>query len=63
MFGKLFKYVQGRSTGFAIFFALTAFFLAWFHRLGMEYAAVITAIQGFVVVRALGDDYHERNKQ
>lgn len=50
-----------RSTCFAAFFAVTAFVLAWERKLTIEYVSAITAIHAFVVARAIGDDYHERN--
>jgi len=52
---------SGRTTFFAVFFAASATVLAWFGKLTASYAEVITALQAYIVIRALGDDYHERN--
>ena len=49
-----------RSTMFGVFFALSAFTLALLGKLTGDYVAAITAIHGFVVTRAIADDYHQR---
>ena len=52
-----------RSTVFAIFFSITGYILATKGLLNNEYVLLIGAIQSLVVVRAIGDDYHQRNCQ
>jgi hypothetical protein len=49
-----------RSTVFAIFFSITGYILATKSLLNNEYVLLIGAIQSLVVVRAIGDDMHER---
>ena len=50
-----------RSTVFAAFFTVTSFVLALKGLLTGQYVAMCTAIQGYVVARAVADDYHQRN--
>jgi hypothetical protein len=50
-----------RSTVFAAFFTITSFILALKGLLTGQYVAMATALQGWVVGRAVADDYHERN--
>ncbi len=52
-----------RSTMFAAFFTITSFILALKGLLSGQYVAMATALQGWIVARAVGDDYHERNKK
>jgi tellurite resistance protein TehA-like permease len=51
-----------RSIIFAIFFALTAFYLACRGKLEMPYAAVISALQFAIAGRAIAADHFD-NKQ
>jgi hypothetical protein len=50
-----------RSTAFAAFFTITSFVLALKGLLTGQYVAMATALQGWVVGRAVADDYHARN--
>ena len=59
IFGKL----GGRSWLLILFFALTAFWLEYHGKLTADYAAVITALSGFHVGRAVMQDYNDRNKR
>jgi hypothetical protein len=52
-----------RSTVFAAFFTITSFILALKGLLTGQYVAMCSAIQGYVVARAVAEDYHERNKK
>lgn len=52
----LYDWIGGRSTTFAWFCIIAATGLAGCNRLTPAYAAVITAISGFVVWRAKGQD-------
>lgn len=54
--GSITKYFMGRSTFFAVFFALTAFILALLGKLTDSYAAVITALQAFVLLHSAKED-------
>jgi len=51
-----------RSTVFAAFLAITSFILALKGLLTGQYVAMATALQGWIVSRAVADDFHERNK-
>ena len=48
----------GRSWLLIVFFAVTAFALAWRGKLTADYAAVITALSGFHIGRAIASDYY-----
>jgi hypothetical protein len=48
---------QGRSTVFAIFFAISATVLAAFGKLTDSYVHVIFAIQGYVLGHSIKEDY------
>jgi heme O synthase-like polyprenyltransferase len=50
-----------RSTVFAAFFTVTSFILALKGLLTGQYVAMATALQGWVVARAVAQDYHDRN--
>ncbi len=52
-----------RSTVFAAFFTITSFILALKGLLTGQYVAMATALQGWIVARAVGDDFHERHKK
>lgn len=54
--------IGGRSFILIVFFALTAFWLAKHGLLTGAYAAVISALSGFHVCRAIASDYCERRK-
>jgi len=53
--------LAGKSTAFAVFFALTGFYLARKGLLTDAYALLVTAIQGFVVWRAVKQDNPSSN--
>lgn len=53
---------RSRSTVFAAFFTVTAFILALKGLLTGQYVAMAGTLQGWIVGRAVMDDYHERNK-
>lgn len=57
MFSKFFKWCSGRHTGFAVYFALMGTTLAWFHRLDLNYVALIGAIQSLVLGHSIKEDY------
>lgn len=48
---------QGRSTLFAVFFALTAFLLAMLGKLTDQYVHCMFAIQGYVLGHSIKEDY------
>ncbi len=52
-----------RSTVFAVFFTITSFILALKGLLTGQYVAMATALQGWVVGRAMADDFHDRHKK
>jgi hypothetical protein len=59
---KLFALCQGRHTFFALFFTIAGTTLAAFHRLEMPYVAMITAIQGYVLLHSGKDDYFKNGE-
>jgi hypothetical protein len=57
MFQKIFTWANGRSTAFAAFFTCFGSLLAWFNKLTPTYIALVTAIQGYVVLHSVKEDY------
>jgi hypothetical protein len=49
-----------RSTVFAAFFSITSLILAIKGLLTGQYVAMCSAVQGFLVTRAIAEDHHER---
>jgi hypothetical protein len=62
MFQKLANYFGGRHTLAATWFALTGLVLAWFHRLDPSYVSLIVALQGYICLHSIKEDYYQ-NKQ
>lgn len=60
---KIFQYLSGRHTSFAVFFTLMGTLLAWFHRLDPSYVMLVTAIQGWVFAHSAKEDYFKREGQ
>lgn len=58
---SVFGFLQGRHTAFAIFFAVTAFWLAAHGKLTDSYAVTITAIQAFVLAHSVKEDYFSKD--
>lgn len=54
---SLYAKMGGRSFLVIVFFAITAFILAWYNRLSPEYAICITALSGFHIGRSIMQDY------
>jgi len=54
---RVYNWFGGRCTFFALFFAITGFLLAWHSRLTPQYAVLIGALQGWVVVHSAKEDY------
>ena len=54
---KVLSLSQGRSTFFALFFMVFGSLLAWFGKLTMTYVSLATALQGYVVIHSVKDDY------
>lgn len=57
---KTWRVWLSRSTIFAVFFAITGFILAMKGHLGADYVSLIAAVHGWVTLRAVAEDYHER---
>lgn len=57
---KLFAWTQGRHTFFALFFTIAGTALAAVHRLEMPYVALISAVQGFVLIHSAKEDYFKK---
>lgn len=57
MFNKVARWMSGRHTLFAAFFAVAGTVLEVFHRLDMNYVALIGAVQGFVLMHSAKEDY------
>lgn len=55
IYGKL----GGRTFIIISFFSVTGFILAWHGKLNDAYAALATAVSGFHVWRARGEDHHD----
>lgn len=62
-FSKIANWAEGRHTLFAIFFAVHGTILAWFHRLDLNYIALIGAIQGLVLAHSAKEDYFAQKKE
>lgn len=60
MFNKIIKFFKGRSTFFALIFTVSGIVLAFMGKLTADFVALVGAIQGFVVTRAIADDHHKR---
>jgi hypothetical protein len=60
MFQKIFTWANGRSTAFAAFFTGFGSLLAWFNKLTPTYIALVTAIQGYVVLHSVKEDYFSK---
>lgn len=58
-FQSLYAKFGGRSFLVIVFFAITAFILAWYNKLSPEYAVCITALSGFHVCRSVMQDYQK----
>jgi hypothetical protein len=58
-FKKSVEWCQGRHTLFAVYFALSGTALQWYHRLDMNYVALITAVQGLVLAHSVKEDYYK----
>lgn len=58
---SLYAKLGGRSFLVIVFFAATAFILAWYNKLSPEYSVCITALSGWHCGRAVFQDYHDRN--
>jgi hypothetical protein len=64
MFSTIFKWCSGRHTLFAAFFAISGTALQYYHRLDMNYIALVTAVQGLVLAHSAKEDYTEyKNNQ
>jgi len=57
MFQKLLQWLKDKHVTFAIFFTIYGSVLEWFHRLDLNYIALITAVQGFLFAHSAKDDY------
>lgn len=53
---RVHDWMGGKSIAFATFFALCGTLLAFLHKLDLSYAALVTAILPFVVVRSIAQD-------
>jgi hypothetical protein len=57
MLQKLSRWLQGRHTMFAIYFALVGTVLAWYHRLDINFIMLIGAVQSFVLGHSIKEDW------
>ena len=60
--GPIFAFFTGRHTFFALFFAVTAFILAWNRKLDSNYAAVIVAVNAYVLAHSIKEDHYANGK-
>jgi hypothetical protein len=58
---RIFAYLSGRHTAFALFFTIMGTLMAWFHRLDPSYVALIGAIQSFVFAHSWKQDHCNNN--
>ena len=56
----IFRVFQGRSTTFATVFTVCGIILAFLGKLTANYAMLVTAIQGLVVVGSVKEDWHQQ---
>jgi hypothetical protein len=63
MIKKILEWSQGRSTLFAAFFSVSGTTLAWFNKLTPAYVSLVLAIQGYVVLHSVKEDYFEKKDQ
>ena len=61
MIKKILTWSQGRHTAFAVFFAGMGTILAWFHRLDGTYIGLVTALQGYVMLHSVKEDYFKKD--
>lgn len=62
MFKKILNWANGRSTAFAAWFTLAGTALAWFNKLTPTYVALVTAVQGYVVLHSYKEDIRDKEK-
>jgi hypothetical protein len=60
MVGKLFAWLQGRTTGFLIGFFTIGNVLQWLHRLDASYISFMVAFMGCVVGHSIKEDYFSK---
>lgn len=57
---KIFKFMQGRHTGFAAAFFLSGTALHAFHRLDSTYISFMATLMGFVLGHSVKEDYFSK---
>ena len=62
MIKKILEWSQGRSTLFAAFFTGFGSALAWYNKLTPTYIALVTAVQGYVVLHSFKEDHFDEKK-
>jgi hypothetical protein len=60
MLERIFKFTQGKSTGFFVAFFVTGTGMHIAHRLDSTFITFMTALLGFVVGHSYKDDKHEQ---
>ncbi|HEY6767568.1 MAG TPA: hypothetical protein VI386_22660 [Candidatus Sulfotelmatobacter sp.] len=60
---KMFQYLSGRHTAFAAFFAATGTVMQCYHKLDLNYVALIGAVQTFVFAHSAKEDYFENKSK
>lgn len=60
---RIYNWFCGRSTFFALFFAITGFVLALRGKLTADYVALIGAMQALIVAHSYKEDVAARGKQ
>ena len=61
MIRRIFNWLCGRHTAFAVFFTITGTVLACYNRLPMSYVALVGAIQSFVFAHSYKEDHFEQH--
>ncbi len=60
MLAKLFAYLQGRHTAFAIAFFLSGNVLHWYHRLDTSYITFMGTLMGMVLGHSAQENYFQK---
>lgn len=56
----VFNFFGGRHTFFALFFAITAFALAWAGKLTHMYIEVMVTLQAYVLAHSIKEDHYAK---
>lgn len=63
MLKRIIRWMQGRSTLFATYFAIMGTIMAWVGKLDPNFIMLIGAIQGLVIAHSAKEDYFAQKDQ